>query len=330
MVRQVAQSLVQLTPGPGPVGPVRLPLSPWTASITSPSHSQSLLSRRPLNQTGAPLGEGFSSQQALLDPHVHTGQVLTWFSTASAYPNKADCHGAFCDITSHSLLIACSVSSTSKAGLLMTTRVRMFAPQTPVGGTVDFPSIIVRSGHILAADGTPFKREPLCSLYSTDLWGSPPAVIRAGATWSFNRPSGYVYNLYHGVVSVKAVNAQTGDVSLHVDGGDGHTIDFVVAAGGIVISKVERWALRDTTGVETTSLQHRSLARLWHLPQPVEPDILNPNGRLLDVSRSRLVPSLYMVRVWHFGPYFLTVPTPPTFSDLMLFFVTWPPRVSQS
>lgn len=264
----------------------------------------------------ANFGGSISSRQALLDPRVHVGQIMTWFWTVAAYSNPDVCRGPSCESSSHSLLVACSVESRSADETLLTDRIRMFAAGQPPGGTIPFSPVIERSGQLLKADGSTEASAPLCLLYSTDLWGSPPTFIRPGTRWRFKRSNG---SPYRGVVTVEAANSRTGEISLHVSSGADHTIDLVIEAGGIIVTEIERWSQQTETDVSTVSLQDRSLARLWNLPQPVPPDILNPNGRIFDMARSSIIPGLYVVRIWHFGPYLFSLPNPPNMSDCLLF-----------
>jgi len=277
--------------------------------------------------TNAQGASSILSQQALLSPQVHTGQTLTYFITVQNYPARwMHCQGG-CHPYSDSLVIACSVESLKHGSIALQRRVRGFLP-TQIGPIFNKPPISMRGGRAFKPDGSPLNTDPqnmdpICPIYSADLWGTPPRRLLVGTIWRFVQPapSNPVGGL-RGTVTVRTIDAESGAVSLHIASSERYSRDLVVSEGGIVLSEVERSSESTFDSIVIATLQDHTLARLWSLPptpSPPLPDVLNPNGRFFDITRSRLIPRMVIVRLWHFGPYFLTWPNFPKLSDWLLF-----------
>jgi hypothetical protein len=282
-----------------------------------------------------------SSREALLAPHFRVGAVYTWYASVTEVPTRwmiSRCTN--CGPSSHSYVLACTVTGEDRGAFAFTRRVRAFIPGQPPSPILEHPSISILDGHAFKADGTHLNDDPLCSFYSPELYGTPPTTLAVGTTWRFRRPSnfGYLAGL-HGTVIVSNVDAPKDTVSLQIsaNGAGSVVIDMTVSDGGVIENESDRWDSSSTASAspkfiaQPTDLvilsAQRPLASLWAYP-PNEivpfrkvPDLFDSNGSLVSVWQlPTLGQKITLVRIWRFGPFALEslIPSPPKIRDVLL------------
>lgn len=269
-----------------------------------------------------------SSQNALLSPHLHRGQIVTWFGIVNPDPEPrrmlSRCTNCRPGLDSRSILLACSVTGLEERGFALTRRVRVFFINQPPSQILDHGPLVFRDGNGYHADGSPLNQDPICLFYARARFGDPPATIRIGSRWRFQWPAPAGEFGLTGMTTVRDIDLKTKTVSLRAAANPPYSlvIDATVRDGGII----ERVSERDHSqphpgGGMTWSIQQQSFAKLWDYPPPPLPDIVDPNGRIISVVHSRILPQITFVRIWHFGPFEVMSPSAilPKLRDVFLF-----------
>jgi hypothetical protein len=253
---------------------------------------------------------GVSSQQALLSPRVHPGQTLTSFMTLTDTPARwMRCQG-FCHPPSQSMVVACTIGSIERGAISLQRRVRAVFP-TQVGPILEHPPIVMRGGRAFRPDGPALNTDPICPIYSIDVWGTPTALLRIGTSWPTS-----TWADVKGTVAVRDIDAETGAISLHVAAPQSYSVDMVVSKGGIILSETDRAQSGGFDEIVVSTLQEDSLAELWRIP--TTKPLLVPGDLHSEILRSE------RLRAWHFGVFsperLLRFLTDAKLSDWLLFF----------
>jgi hypothetical protein len=116
-------------------------------------------------------------------------------------------------------------------------------------------SIIIRHGHEFQLDGPPLGDDPFCKFYSAPMFGIPPATLRVGSSWHFDRKSFVDWCRWcKGTTTVTMLDARARLIALRVrlSGLGGRKIDdddIVIRDGGIVQSEFDRAAFADVSAI---------------------------------------------------------------------------------
>lgn len=223
-----------------------------------------------------------SSGALLLSPRIHLGQSFSWKgrltervvdsgSVASGTGSAKYYRHPFEHFDSRTDIFTCTALTYEGDAFVMSRLVKVFLPRTnkkvdpglesalrKVGLTMDqrWPvlepksSIILQQGYEFATNWRPLGDDPICMFYSVPMFGVPPATLKVGATWHFDRKSFSAWcKDCTGTTTVTNLDIAKSIVGLRIkmtapndSGYNPMVTDMVLADGGVTMSETNRSA----------------------------------------------------------------------------------------